>query len=284
MQTTASPTAASPNRKALVIVLLAFVAVLITQITHEMTHAVAMWLVGTGVEAIQLFAVQGNPVTDPNAQMIISGSAAIFNVVVGLLCVVLFYTVARRNTLARLLTLYLAGYMLMTGFGYFMVDALFYAPDAPFFPDWQYVIHLLGGGWDVRLPLLLIGVVGLLGVFFWLPNAALRFVTTPTDKAVRVREMLLLTLVPYVVVNVVLTVLSISHPLGIQGVVLAVFQYWFGYIALFWAFFIGGQWTNVKADFKDATAIAHPVLPVWLMASAALWAVLAFIMVPGIWF
>lgn len=275
---------ASPARKALVTVLLAFVAVLITQITHEMTHAVAMWLVGTGVETIQLFAVQGRPVTDTNAQMIISGSAAILNIVIGLLCVVLFYTVTRRKTLARLLTLYLAGYMLMTGFGYFMIDALFYAPDAPFFPDWQYVIHLLGGGWEVRLPLLVIGVVGLLGVFFWLPNAALRFVTMPTDKAVRVREMLLLTLVPYVVVNVALTALSISHPLGIQGVVLAVFQYWFGYIALFWAFFIGGQWTNVKADFKDATAIAHPVIPVWLMASAALWAVVAFVMVPGISF
>ncbi|MFQ3647029.1 MAG: hypothetical protein SNJ54_09425 [Anaerolineae bacterium] len=96
--------------------------------------------------------------------MVISGSAAIVNIVLGLIAVAVFHGLAQANRpYTRLLIMYLAAYNLMTGFGYFFVDALFYAPDAPFFPDWQYVIHILGGGWDVRLPLLIIGTVGLLG-------------------------------------------------------------------------------------------------------------------------
>jgi hypothetical protein len=269
------------NRHVLIPILTALTAALITQIGHEATHALAMLTVGSGVEVLQLFAVKGAPVADTTAQALISGSAAIINILVGLVAVALFHQPAtQRHPLARLFTLYLAAYMLMTGFGYFLIDALFYAPDAPFFPDWQYVIHLAGGSWAVRLPLLIIGVVGLLGVFFWLPNAALRFVTTPTDKATRTREMLRLTLIPYVAVNIAFTLLSFSHPLGLEGVVLSVFQYWFGYIALFWAFFIGGLWTEVKTPYRDGSTL--PAGAGWLIGLGAVWAVLALVLLPGL--
>jgi uncharacterized membrane protein len=265
--------------KALIFVLVALTAALMSQIVHEMTHALAMWTVGNGVEVIQLFAVKGVPVVDEGAQLVVSGSAAIVNVVFGIVAVVVFHSgLVRDKVWARLLTMYIAAYMLMTGFGYFFVDALFYAPDAPFFPDWQYVIHTLGGGWEVRLPLLVVGTVGSLGVFFWLPNSALRFVSAPTEKDVRQREMLLLALVPYLAVNGILTVLGFSHPLGVQGVVTVIFQYWFGYIALFWAYFIGGMWTDVKANFADASVIPAPTLPLWLMGLAAMWGAIAFLM------
>ncbi len=281
---TASSGSVTP-RAFIVPVLLAFVAALATQIIHEATHALAMLLVGNGVQVIQLFAVAGNPVADAGAQMVISGSAAILNILIGGLAVLAFYLPAvRAAARARLLVMYLAGYMLMTGFGYFMVDALFYAPDAPFFPDWQQIIYTLGGGWEVRAPLLVIGVVGLLGVFFWLPSAALRFVSVPTDKVVRGGEMLALTLVPYITINILFTLLSLSHPLGVQGVVLAVFQYWFGYIALFWAYFIGGMWTDVKQSYGDASALPAPAFPLWLIGLAAVWAAIAFLMLPGISF
>lgn len=286
MTTTAAP-ARFDIRQQLLIVIVALVALLITQIVHEWTHAIFMWLVGSGVDTIQLFAVRPNevPVVDRNAQIIISGSAAIVNVIIGFAAVLLFHSsFARQRVLARLLLMYLAAYMLLTGFGYFLIDALFYAPDAPFFPDWQYVIHALGGGWDVRAPLLVIGVVGSLGVFFWLPKAALRFVSQPTDKSIRIREMLSLTLIPYVFVNVVMTIASFSHPLGTQGVVLSIFQYWFGYVAIFWAFFIGGMWTDVQRDFDDAAALSAPVVPVWLIGLAVMWATIAFVMLPGLSF
>ncbi|MFQ3647028.1 MAG: hypothetical protein SNJ54_09430 [Anaerolineae bacterium] len=119
-------------------------------------------------------------------------------------------------------------------------------------------------------------------MFFWLPNAALRFVTAPTQKPVRAAEILGLTLVPYVAVNVILTILGLSHPLGIQGVVTVIFQYWFGYIALFWAYFIGGLWTDVKQMPGDASAIPSPALPVWIIGTAAMWGVIAFMMLVGI--
>lgn len=91
-----------------------------------------------------------------------------------------------------------------------------------------------------------------------------------------------MTLVPYVAVNVILTILGLSHPLGIQGVVTVIFQYWFGYIALFWAYFIGGLWTDVKQMPGDASAIPSPALPVWIIGTAAMWGVIAFMMLVGI--
>ncbi|MFZ4813660.1 MAG: hypothetical protein ACOYL5_03925 [Phototrophicaceae bacterium] len=261
--------------------LIALLAALVTQITHEGTHAVAMQTVASGVEVIQLFAVKGNPIIDRNDQLIVSGSAAIVNIIVGVAAVGLFYLPwVRQRALLRLFVMFLAAYMLQTGFGYFMIDALFYAPDADFFPDWQYVIHMLGGGWNVRLPLLIVGVLGLLGVFFWLPPAALRFVSDPTVRATRIQEMLALTMIPYIAVNALITALAFSHPLGGMGVVLAIFQYWFGYIALFWAFFIGGHWTEVKTPFADATLLPQARFPLaWAGGLAVLLAVTAWLAV-----
>jgi hypothetical protein len=265
----------------LFILLIALTAALMTQVIHEAAHAVAMVLVGSGVDRMQLYAVLGNPVIDPAAQRIIAGNAAIVNIVLGLVCVLAWYQVKSRFY-PRLFLMYLAAYMLMAGFGYLFVDSLFYAPDAPYHPDWQFVIHSLGGGWEVRIPLFIIGVVGLLGVFFWLPSAALRFVSDPTDKHIRQREMLRLTLLPYIVINLIFTVLGVTHPLGAAGIIFVIFPYWFGYVALFWAFFIGGMWTDVKARYRDAAALTTTALPVWMMGLAAMWIVIGFVMLVGV--
>jgi hypothetical protein len=92
--------------------------------------------------------------------------------------------------------------------------------------------------------------------------------------------MLRLTLIPYVAVNIAFTLLSFSHPLGLEGVVLSVFQYWFGYIALFWAFFIGGLWTEVKTPYRDGSTL--PAGAGWLIGLGAVWAVLALVLLPGL--
>jgi hypothetical protein len=263
------------------ILLIALVAALMTQIIHEATHALAMITVGTGVDRMQLYAVLGNPVTDSNAQLIIAGGAAVLNIILGLIAVIFYYQ-TKDSYYARLFLMYLAAYMLMAGFGYLFVDSLFYNPQASFFPDWQFVIHALGGGWEVRIPIMIVGTVGLLGVFFWLPNAALRFVSDPTDKATRQREMLRLTLLPYLVVNLIFTLLGVTHPFGAQAIGLIIFPYWFGYVALFWAYFIGGMWTDVKARFADAPQLKTTALPLWMIGLAALWGVIGFVMLIGL--
>jgi hypothetical protein len=256
-----------------------------SQVIHELTHAVAMWIVGNGVNTLHLFAVLPNPVADVNAQLIIAGSAAIVNIVLGGLALLFFHLPnARRPVTLRLLLMYTAAYMLLAGFGYLMIGPLFYNPQAEFFPDWMFVVHALGGGWEVRLPILLIGVIGLFGVFFWLPSAALRFIEKPLEKAPRLRGMFALTMLPYIAINLLLTLLSLSHPLGTLGVVISVFAYWFGNIGFFWAYFIGGMWMDVKKPYVDATVLAAPALPLWLIGLAGMWAVIAFLMLPGIRF
>jgi hypothetical protein len=269
--------------RALYVLVVVLTAALMTQIIHEATHALAMVFVGTGVDRMQLYAVLGNPVTDMHAQRIIAGSAALVNIAIGLVAVVLFYRM-KSAYYTRLLLMYLAAYMLMAGFGYLFVDALFYAPDATFHPDWQFVIHSLGGGWEVRLPILAIGVLGLLAVFFWLPNAALRFVSDPVDKQIRQRELLRLTLLPYIVVNLLFTLFGLTHPLGAEALGLIIFPYWFGYVGLFWAFFIGGMWTDVKARFADAARLTTSGLPLWVMGVAALWIVAGAVLLVGLEF
>jgi hypothetical protein len=281
VNTAATNISSSVVPRTLYVFVVALVAAMMTQIIHEATHALAMVVVGTGVDRMQLYAVLGNPVTDTTAGLIIAGGAAIVNILIGLVAV-LFYYQTKATFYARLLWMYLTAYMLMAGFGYLFVDALFYNPQATFFPDWQYVIHTLGGGWEVRIPILIVGIVGLLGVFFWLPPAALRFVSDPTDKATRQREMLRLTLLPYLLVNVIFTVLGVTHPLGAQAIGLIIFPYWFGYIALFWAYFIGGMWTDVKTRFADASLLKSATLPLWMIGLAAMWAVIGILMVIGL--
>lgn len=269
---------------AITVVIAALFAAFVTQISHELTHAIAMLIAGTGVNTFQLFGVLGNPVVDTNAQLVISGSAAVVNVVIGILAGVIATSGVLRGVGAlRLFVVYLAAYQLMTGFGYFFIDALLYAPDAPFFPDWQRVIHELGGGWDIRLPLLLVGTGGLLIIFFWLPPMLLRFVSDPTDKATRGREMFTLAMLPYLIVNGVLMVLAFSHPLGVQGVVTVAMQYWMGYIPLFWAYFIGGMWTDVSSSYKDASQLSTR-LPAWLITGATAIGLIAIATLPGIRF
>jgi hypothetical protein len=279
-------TAPSQSRLPVLLILVAaLAAALMSQIIHELTHAVAMWTVGNGVNTLQLFAVLPNPVADVNAQLIIAGSAAIVNIVLGGLALLFFHLPnSGRPVTLRLLVMYTAAYMLLAGFGYLMIGALFYDRQAEFFPDWMFVVHALGGGWEVRLPILLIGVIGLFGVFFWLPSAALRFIEKPLEKAPRVRGMFALTMLPYLVINLLLTLLSLSHPLGTLGVVISVFAYWFGNIGFFWAYFIGGMWMDVKKPYVDATVLAAPALPLWLIGLAGMWAVIAFLMLPGIRF
>jgi|GEM_PF-5661040 len=84
---------------------------------------------------------------------------------------------------------------------------------------------MLGGGWGVRLPILAIGIAGWVWGFLWLGRAALQFGEALPSPSQRVRLAQALLLIPYIVINLLFTVLSFWHPLGAEGVFITVFQY-----------------------------------------------------------
>ena len=167
---------------------------------------------------------------------ITQGSAAVFNIVCALGCVATFRRLQSRPNL-RLFVFFFGAYSLFSGFGYLMVDPLLASPDSP--GDWAKIVMLLGGGWGVRVPIIIVGAVGTIWGFFWMGRAAQHFVWgDPLDRKQRNRMGLTLCILPYVAVSSVLSPLVIWHPMGSLGAIPTLLKLWPGFIGFFWAFMI----------------------------------------------
>ncbi len=264
---------------------IALVALLLTQIGHEGVHAISGVLLGEELRVFNLFAVDFidfNAIPE-DVLLIVAGSAAAVNILVGIACVLLFRTSwAKTNPSLRLFIMYLGAYNLFTGFGYLFMDPLLYNPDAASYGDWRQIIHILGGGWEVRLPILLVGALGILFGFYWLANSVNQFGEGMTDPKQRVRLNLPLLIVPYVVINVLFTVLSFWHPLGADGVIITIFQYWLGYIGFFWAFFIASIWTEIKEPIRGSSMLPGRVLVAWAAVAIVGMGLSVAVLLPGI--
>ena len=240
---------------------LALLAALVNQVLHEVTHGVAAVLVGARWRALNLFASDHSwpGAASESGEYVIAGAAASVNIVVGFVCVALFARPALvTRPLARLFVLYLGAFSLFTGFGYLLFDPLFYAPGADL-GDWRRIVSMLGGGWEVRIPLIALGAAGVLFGFFWLAYSALKFDPRSNEPSHRSALALAVLMVPYLIVNTVFTVLSFGHPLGADGTVLTVLQYWLGNIGLFWGFFLAGYWLSVKAPPADPSPLPNEI-------------------------
>ncbi|MCZ7567715.1 MAG: hypothetical protein M5U01_03840 [Ardenticatenaceae bacterium] len=266
---------------------IAVVAVLAVQVFHEASHAVAAVLVGARLEAFNLFGVAHTWTGRANwwGELSIAGNAALMNVLAGLVAVVLFsQSWVRRRPTRRLFLLYVAGYSLLTGFGYLLFDGIFFQPGGQNVGDWKKVLELVGGNWIVRFVVILIGLGGSLWVFFWLPRSALCFGEEMTDQRQRVRLMLRLLMLPYVAINTLFTVLSFWHPLGGDGVIITVMQYWFGYVAFFWAFLIASYWTQATTPPPDTTPLAADFNWRWGVGAAVAVGLAILVLLPTIYF
>ena len=265
----------------------AFLAALTAQVLHEVAHGIAAVLVGADWQALHLFATLWAWPGTPNetSTLIVEGIPALLNILSGLLAVFLFeHAMKQKSAMPALLCMYFAGYSLFMGFGYLFVDPLFYQPGVEQVGDWRKVIDMLGGSWGVRIPILLVGVGGLLWGFFWLARAALRFAADATDKAERVRVSLPLLLVPYLTINLLFTILSFWHPLGGDGVFIVVFQYWFGYIGFFWGFFLAAYWLDVHKPLLNPVPLPVRPQPVWWIAAGVTFLLATAVLLPTIWF
>lgn len=264
---------------------LALLAALLQQLIHESTHGLTTLAFGGVWEELNFFYMRGEPGTPgPWPVIVTKGGAAIVNIVIALAGVALYRRPALvlRPTL-RLFVLYSTAYHALTGFGYLLFDPIFAKEGS--LGDWANIVMLFGGGWEVRIPIMLVGAVGTVAFFFWIGRAALRLTRGDyRDRATRVRGGLVTLLVPYLAVNVVFSVLALFHTLGAGGTVMALIKMWFGTIGLMWGYLICFVWSPDKGPYGDETALPERVPVVWVVATLVLLAVSAVFLVPGIWF
>lgn len=261
---------------------IAVLAVLAEQIGHELTHGIAALIVGKDWQIFNLFAVYTAwpGAADAFGDGVVAASAALMNIATGFIAVLLFGTARRPRW--RLFWLYFAGFSLLAGFGYLMVDPLFYRPNENNLGDWQKMVDLWGGTWAVRAPISAVGAAGVLFVFLWLPRAVVKLGDGSTDSASRVGLARTLLLIPYLVVCAIFTVLALWHPLGMNGLILMALKYWMGFSAFFWGFFITGYWANFRRPISDPTPLPGGLATAWVAAAAIGLALAASVLLPSI--
>ena len=265
---------AEPNRPFITDIInsvfIALLAALAEQVIHEVSHGMAALIVGAKWDALNLFASYSswNGAANPLGQLIISGNAAIVNIFTGIVSIFLFsrsWLIARP--FFRLFIFYFGAYSLLAGFGYLLVDPLFYKAGANL-GDWKQVVAYLDSGWGIRVLIISVGAIGTFATFIWISRSALCFCAQRSQKKERVQTVCKILLMPYIFVNIVFTLLAFWHPLGLNGCILTIFKYWFGYIGLFWAFFIAGFWMNTEKAQKDISVVPPYLALSWNIISA----------------
>jgi hypothetical protein len=267
-------------KKIFSILAISFVALFITQVGHEATHGILATVVGAKWTQLNLFFSDHKWAADPSrtGEMILTGGAAIANILIGIIAATLFKhkSIASRPTL-RLFLFYLTAYNTFTGFGYLFTDPLFYQRGGENLGDWKKIIDLLGGGWNVRLPIALIGAAGTLWMFLWVGRNAHAFFTEE-----RMKSAVQFLLIPYFVWNIFMVTLGFFLPYPEISIVIAI-HYFFGYFGVFWGTFMAGKWMKPKQELVPSP-ISDNLESGWLIAAGVLILAAVFVLLPTIQF
>ena len=262
------------------ILAVALIAVLVKQVGHESFHGISANLVGATWTKLNLFYAesiwQGEPSQTGN--IIISGSAAIVNILLCFLFAFLFNSkAALQNPTLRLFFFFLTAYNLFAGFGYLFIDPLLYQSGGQNLGDWKYIVHALGGGWNVRLPISLIGAAGVLWGFFWVAQNAHAFL--PAEQPQRFRQALILLLSPYLILSTLFTILASLGYLPADVAIIIAIQYFFGYFGIGWGAFMAGLWIKPKATLQR-TPLPESLQVGWVITALVLFSATVIILLP----
>ena len=259
---------------------IALVAVLVMHVFHESCHAVAVVLVGGRLKWFNLFGISYVGEISRWGHIITAGNAALMNILAGMIAVVLFSRrwIMRRPTL-RLFFFYFGTYSLLSGFGILVFDAFFYQPGGQNLSDWGRVLELLDGSLAIFISML-VGVAGERWVYSWLVGSTLRFGEEVAERRQRARLAVPLLMIPYQVINVILSILSFWYGAVIDTIIMT----WFGYIVFFVAFFGVVYWTKVRTPPPDATPLPDQLSWPWLVGAGAALGVAIFVLLPTIYF
>ena len=174
----------------------------------------------------------------------------------------------------------MTAFNLFAGFGYLFIDPLFYQPAGRNLGDWKIIVELLGGGWNVRLPISLIGAAGVLWGFFWVGRNAHAFL--PETQPARFHTALRMLLIPYVVICLIFTALAYAGPVREIAPIIAI-KYWLGFFGVGWGGFMAGLWIQALVKLKRSS-LPESIQWGWVASALVLLASAWFILLPTLHF
>jgi hypothetical protein len=259
--------------------LASLVGVGLAQILHEAFHGITAVLVGGSWDRFSFWAVDTSlPEGAENLiskDGLISGLAAPLNIVVAFCAAVAFRLTAHPTR--RLVAFYLAAYSGFLGFGYLLIDPLFANEDS--LGDWARVTMLLGGGLWIRLAIIAVGLAGTIFGYFWMGQSASRLLSQADGNPVmRRRNAFMVCMFPYLVNNLIFSLLAVFHPLGSVGFFISLSQYWLGYCGFVWSFMITFVWSEPNRIHRGECLIPSTVSSMLLAAVVLLCAVIAILL------
>ena len=259
---------------------IALVAAIVSHVFHESCHAVAVVLVGGRLKWFSLFGVSYVGEISNWKHMTIAGNAALMDILVGMITVALFSRrwVMQRPTL-RLFLFYFGAYSLLSGLGVLVFDSFFYQPGEQGPNDWGRVLDLLGVDLAVSISIV-VGAAGEMLVCSWLVDSTFRFGKEVADRRQRIRLAVPVLMIPYLVTNVIFTILLFWYRPGIDAIIMT----WVGYIAFFLAFFGVLFWPKVEALLQDATPLPDQLSWPWIVGAAVALGIASLVLLPTIYF
>lgn len=267
---------------------LTVLAVTLTGPVHEGVHMITQMLAGCTPHYLSFGVMEavGTPTVDMGStfwRLMFDGSAALFNVVVGIVLTVML-RMARLKPLSRHFVLLLAIFHLCMGFGYFLRDGIAYSPNNGM-GDWSKVLDNFGGSPVLRVCMLVVGSAGYLFALYLAYYEAYHFIEHNEDKDERVRVTSALYLWPYLFNAVVFTLLTLFSPLGaLDSLIISGTLNLFGYFPLMIGYLYAGRLLKPMKKSIYYFSPCSEEKPVLWVAALVVLALDAFVLCPGIYF
>jgi hypothetical protein len=224
-----------------------FVAIILSQFLHELTHAFLGILVGAENVQVHFFAANALQSINEDEKLkviIVEGSAVLLNIFVGIIALFTFSKLAIEKAWIKYTAFLTLIFSFSLGFGYLLFDGIFYSPGTA--GDFKAILDLFDGSLLLRLQIIIIGTIGWIWTLFFASQKAWVFVENESDK---VRSNVRILLVPYFASSVLITLLAfVSHPLGVEGGVIVAMQYFFGNSLLFTGFLMSSYWLDYNKE------------------------------------
>lgn len=266
----------------------ALLAVFFTVPVHEFVHFITFYIYGDKCEYFAATSVNNLGLIDYSSLspfhriLATGGSASLVNLIIGIILLIILLKVSMGPTL-RMFFIQLMGTHLAVSFGYFMADGIFGAGDwgnvFSYFPNDPGFVSAM------RIVLSIVGVAGIVCLFFILNYMSYYYIEDPTDNKQRTAVAAKLHLTMLIVGLITHFAAWAFNPQVVaSGMSSAVFLSALTWIPFLWAFLFTGP-MKVLPPKKSRFLYKLPEKPNWILFASGVILILVdiFIFGPGIY-